>query len=147
MSTGVDDRISQGVPSVTSPNSNARIRSSSRAGQLATPPLYEYNKFPEYKPPSPSSTNMAQTQRSRYLKTGAIIGVLLMMLFYLSPRPSVDGFRQGRIPFAEAELVELSMTDYPCSTTTHHRSPHGKVHQTLRLVQAVDSICAHDRCR
>ncbi|KAL5366358.1 nucleoside phosphatase GDA1/CD39 [Aspergillus floccosus] len=49
---------------------------------------------------------MAQTQRSRYLKTGAIIGALLMMIFWLSPsRPShLGGY--GKSPADATPLTD-----------------------------------------
>lgn len=40
--------------------------------------------------------NMGQTQRSRYLKTGAIIAFIFMVLVWLSPsQPSASGLTNG----------------------------------------------------
>lgn len=90
MSTGVDGRFSQGLPSHLTPNSNTRIRSNSRTNYLATSYPDESDSSPGHLAPP----TMAQTQKARYLKTGAILTVLLLMLFYLSPsRPSVGSFR------------------------------------------------------
>lgn len=144
MSTGVDGRVSQGAEFLNS-NPNTRIRSSSRLSSLATAYSDESSKYPDSPTYNTWPATMAQPQRTRYLKTGAIVGVLLLMLFYLSPsRPTVSGLRQGKSHFVLRNDIELNLTDYPYSTIAVHCPPYRKVFQALRLVEAVDSVCAHD---
>lgn len=110
MSTGVDGRVPQGFQSYLNPNPDTRRRSNSQAAHLATSPN-ESSSFSGYSP-----STMAQTQRTRYVKTGAIVAFLLMMLLYLSPsRPSVSSLRTGNVfnphGWAELDLTEVYIQD------------------------------------
>ncbi|OJJ35276.1 hypothetical protein ASPWEDRAFT_51392 [Aspergillus wentii DTO 134E9] len=56
---------------------------------------------------------MAQTQKSRYLKTGAIIGFLLMLMFWLSPsKPSVSSFGNGQTSSGASPLTSKCSKSY-----------------------------------
>lgn len=83
MSTGIDGRHS---------GPRAHRRSISRG----TDSVGSFAAFPTaFVPKRPA--NMTQSQRSRYIKTGAIIGALLLMLFWLAPsRNAVPSSRPGK---------------------------------------------------
>ncbi|KAJ5578163.1 guanosine-diphosphatase [Penicillium hispanicum] len=88
MSTGVDN---QQHPSQFINLSFARQRSISRSNGSAFPRSVESGRVFEKQP-----ANMAQSQRSRYLKTAAIVGFVFMVLLWLSPsKPAVSGLSQS----------------------------------------------------
>ncbi|BAE56862.1 nucleoside phosphatase [Aspergillus flavus] len=103
MSTGFDGRHINHAPSIQKPGSRVSRRSNSRASQPA-------NNTPSYSPDtcqSPSTDIMAQSQRSRYLKTGAIVGALFLMILWLSPsKPAVTGFGREKSPTGVAPLTD-----------------------------------------
>ncbi|KAB8200223.1 GDA1/CD39 nucleoside phosphatase family protein [Aspergillus parasiticus SU-1] len=103
MSTGVDGRHINRTPSFQKPGSRVSRRPNSRASQPA-------NNTPSYSPDtcqSPSTDIMAQSQRSRYLKTGAIVGALFLMILWLSPsKPAVTGFGREKSPVGAAPLTD-----------------------------------------
>lgn len=98
MSTGFDGRQRQGIRSYFHFNySGTRKRSTSRAADFAAAPFGNLDKSPDKTSRGPFSPVMAQTQRTRYLKTGAIVGLLLLVILWLSPsKPGVGGFKQGK---------------------------------------------------
>ncbi|KAB8213798.1 nucleoside phosphatase family-domain-containing protein [Aspergillus novoparasiticus] len=103
MSTGVDGRHINRTPSFQKPGSRVSRRPNSRASQPA-------NNTSSYSPDpcqSPSTDVMAQSQRSRYLKTGAIVGALFLMILWLSPsKPAVTGFGREKSPAGAAPLTD-----------------------------------------
>ncbi|KAE8309361.1 nucleoside phosphatase family-domain-containing protein [Aspergillus transmontanensis] len=103
MSTGVDGRHINRTPSFQKPGSRVSRRPNSRASQPA-------NNTSSYSPDtcqSPSTDIMAQSQRSRYLKTGAIVGALFLMILWLSPsKPAVTGFGREKSPAGAAPLTD-----------------------------------------
>ncbi|KKK22094.1 guanosine-diphosphatase [Aspergillus rambellii] len=88
MSTGVDNRHLQSIPAFSHPGPRPNRRSLSRASVSASAPLNLPNGLLD-KPPA---VIMAQSQRSRYIKTGAIVAALLLMLLWISPsrRPATS---------------------------------------------------------
>ena len=96
MSTGVDSRHRQDTKSYFETDTSPRRRSTLRNGGPATSPPIESKKSSDNQSVD-SPITMAQTQRSRFLKTGAIVGVLLLVLFWLSPsKPAVPSSISGR---------------------------------------------------
>ena len=89
MSTGVDNQNHNSKSDYI--DSATRHRSISHTDGSAI--LQSINSSPfSYKQP----VNMAQTQRSRYLKTGAIIAFIFMVLVWLSPsQPSASNPANG----------------------------------------------------
>ncbi|KAF9885102.1 Guanosine-diphosphatase [Aspergillus nanangensis] len=88
MSTQPVSRQLQNTSSYSHSTSRASKRSNSQASKASSP----FN-FPDTLSATPlgspsTETIMAQTQRSRYLKTGAIVGAVLLMLLWLSPSRS-----------------------------------------------------------
>jgi guanosine-diphosphatase len=82
MSTGVDKKHNKlhldSIARQRSPQSNGSVFQS-----------VEINRTEE-------QANMAQSQRSRYLKTGAIIAFIFMVLVWLSPsKPATSSFTHG----------------------------------------------------
>ena len=114
MSTGIDGRLRQGIRYYFNFDANTRKRSTSRATDFAPAPLPDWNKPSEEDKPSRPALfpTMAQTQRARYLKTGAIVAVLLMFVFWLSPsRPQVGGFNRGKLDIPPTTLGKLGLND------------------------------------
>jgi guanosine-diphosphatase len=89
MSTGVDNQ--QQPQKFIDLDSVARHRSVSRSNGSAVPtPVHDQvsDKQPD--------KMVSQSQKSRWLKTGAIVGLIFMVLLWLSPSKSaVSGFTQG----------------------------------------------------
>lgn len=89
MSTGVDNHNHNSKSDYI--DSATRHRSISRSDGSAISPSIEFGKSPDKQ-----LVNMAQTQRSRYLKTGAIIAFIFMVLVWLSPsQPSASNITNG----------------------------------------------------
>ncbi|CAL5871125.1 uncharacterized protein PFLUO_LOCUS5371 [Penicillium psychrofluorescens] len=87
MSTSVDKQ--QPPSKQLDLNSVARQRSISHSNGSVSPNSVETGHGLGTAPRSPKKSSMAQTQRSRYLKTAAIVGVVFMLLLWMSPsKPS-----------------------------------------------------------
>jgi guanosine-diphosphatase len=85
MSTGVDNQDNK-----LHLDSSARQRSTRINGSISQ--SAKANRTEE-------QANMAQSQRSRYLKTGAIIAFIFMVLVWLSPsKPATSSFTHGIFP-------------------------------------------------
>ncbi|KAJ5943874.1 hypothetical protein N7516_004042 [Penicillium verrucosum] len=92
MSTGVDNHNHNSKSDYI--DSATRHRSISRSDGSAISPSIEFGKSPDKQ-----LVNMAQTQRSRYLKTGAIIAFIFMVLVWLSPsQPSASNITNEQPP-------------------------------------------------
>ena len=99
MSTGIDSGQHQDIRAYFNFAGDTRKRSTSRTSEFATTPFGGLTQEEPDKPFHTSSRiTMAQTQRTRYVKASAIIGVLLLVIFWLSPsKPSVGSFHsQGQ---------------------------------------------------
>jgi guanosine-diphosphatase len=103
MSTGVDSEQKSGFWNYLGFSSKPRKRSiSSISAKALGDPFEKANRYsakPSLNRFSPESqpTMMAQSQRSRFIKTGAIITLVLLVLFYLSPSaPSVGNVVNGK---------------------------------------------------
>ncbi|KNG81570.1 guanosine-diphosphatase [Aspergillus nomiae NRRL 13137] len=108
MSTGVDGRHINRTPPFQRPGSEVSRRSNSRASQ----PANILRKSPDTCQ-SPSTDMMAQSQRARYLKTGAIVGALFLMILWLSPsKPAVTGFGREKSPTGVAPLTDKCTKPY-----------------------------------
>ncbi|OJJ49839.1 hypothetical protein ASPZODRAFT_139194 [Penicilliopsis zonata CBS 506.65] len=98
MSTGFDRQQRQGTQSNSNSDSSARKRPVPRVDT----PVVETSD--DFQPSDQNSTttappNMMQSQRSRYFKTGAIIGLLFMFILWLNPsRPAASSFTQEHAP-------------------------------------------------
>ncbi|CAG7926436.1 unnamed protein product [Penicillium olsonii] len=91
MSTGVDEQAHN--PNVDS-NSVARHRSFSRSNGSLPSQSIDPDRSSDKQP-----AKMAQTQRTRYVKTGAIIVFVFMVLMWLSPsKPAVSSFSREKPP-------------------------------------------------
>ncbi|KAE8391816.1 nucleoside phosphatase family-domain-containing protein [Aspergillus alliaceus] len=102
MSTGFEGRHIHRIPSVPQSSSRVSRRSNSRASQPANTPSNSPDTCQ-----SPSADMMAQSQRSRYLKTGAIVGALLLMILWLSPsKPAVTGLGREKSPAGATSLTD-----------------------------------------
>lgn len=89
MSTGVDNHNHNSKSDYI--DSATRHRSISRSDGSAISQSIEFGQSPDKQ-----LVNMAQTQRSRYLKTGAIIAFIFMVLVWLSPsQPSASNLTNG----------------------------------------------------
>ncbi|GKZ86416.1 guanosine-diphosphatase [Aspergillus niger] len=92
MSTGVDSRHTRGTSSFSASGSRPSRRSVSHASEPAIP-LVALDKSFGRSRRSFSHMMMSQSQRSRYLKTGAIVSAVLLLLLWLSPsKPAVGNF-------------------------------------------------------
>ncbi|KAE8378868.1 nucleoside phosphatase family-domain-containing protein [Aspergillus bertholletiae] len=108
MSTGVDGRHINRTPSSQRPGSRFSKRSNSRASQPANTPSNSPDTCQ-----SQSTDIMAQSQRSRYLKTGAIVGALFLMILWLSPsKPAVTGFGREKSPAGATPLTDKCTKPY-----------------------------------
>lgn len=88
MSTGVDSQ----QPSKLDLNLAARQRSIPRSLASASPRLVESGRLSQ----TQTEKMVSQSQKSRWLKTGAIIAFIFMVLLWLSPsQPSMSSFTQG----------------------------------------------------
>lgn len=89
MSTGVDDQPAPNQP--LDQNASVRQRSFSRSnGSFFASAVESGRVFDK------QTATMAQTQRTRYVKTGAIIAFVFMVLLWLSPsRSTVSSYTQG----------------------------------------------------
>ncbi|KAE8149400.1 nucleoside phosphatase family-domain-containing protein [Aspergillus avenaceus] len=114
MSTGVDNRRINGTPFPQRSNSSVNKRSDSRASEPASVSNDSFTDSPDiHRSPSPV---MAQSQKSRYLKTGAIVGALLLMILWLSPsKSSVTGLSQGRPSTGAAAATDKCTKPYDSS--------------------------------
>lgn len=93
MSTGVDSQ--QQPKKFIDLDTVARHRSVSRSNGSAVPPPLESDRVFDKQP----DKMVSQSQKSRWLKTGAIVGFIFMVLLWLSPsKPAVSGFTQGMRP-------------------------------------------------
>lgn len=91
MSTGVDNQ-SQSNQHLDQSQA-ARQRSFSRSNASSFAPFIESGREFDKEPAS-----MAQAQRTRYLKTGAIIAFVFMVVLWLSPsRSAVASYTQGSL--------------------------------------------------
>ncbi|KAJ5937871.1 guanosine-diphosphatase [Penicillium verhagenii] len=92
MSTGVDDQPTPNQP--VDQSTAFRQRSKSRSnGSLFASPVNSSRVFDK------QAATMAQTQRTRYLKTGAIIAFVFMVVLWLSPsRSAVSSYSQEQAP-------------------------------------------------
>ncbi|KAJ5633810.1 hypothetical protein N7528_001652 [Penicillium herquei] len=91
MSTGVDNQ-SHNPP--LDQSTSARQRSISRSNGSAFAPLVESGRVFDKQ-----TTNMAQAQRTRYLKTGAIVAFVFLVVLWLSPsRSAVSSYTQEQAP-------------------------------------------------
>jgi guanosine-diphosphatase len=92
MSTGVDD---QPTPNQhLDQSTSVRQRSFSRSNDSLFAPTVESGRVFDKQ-----AATMAQTQRTRYVKTGAIIAFVFMVLLWLSPsRSTVPSYTQGKYP-------------------------------------------------
>ncbi|KAJ5717124.1 hypothetical protein N7488_002770 [Penicillium malachiteum] len=91
MSTGVDNQ-SHNPP--LDQSTSARQRSISRSNGSAFVPLVESGRVFDKQ-----TTNMAQAQRTRYLKTGAIVAFVFLVVLWLSPsRSAVSSYTQEQAP-------------------------------------------------
>ena len=89
MSTGVDNRTHNSKSDYV--DSATRHRSISRSDGSAVSQSIAFSQSFDKE-----IINMAQTQRSRYLKTGAIIAFIFMVLVWLSPsQPSASHLTTG----------------------------------------------------
>lgn len=90
MSTGVDSHLPSNIPIL---NSAARQRSVSHSHGSLLPQSVDSVPFPDKQ----SANMVSQSQRSRWLKTGAIIAFIFMVLLWLSPSQSATytGYSQG----------------------------------------------------
>lgn len=105
MSTSVDKQ--QPPSKQLDLNSVARQRSISHSNGSVSPNSVETGHGLGTAPRSPKKSSMAQTQRSRYLKTAAIVGVVFMLLLWMSPsKPSYPrtSFSSG-MPFRKDWIV------------------------------------------
>ncbi|KAJ5507965.1 hypothetical protein N7527_010108 [Penicillium freii] len=92
MSTGVDNHNHNSKSDYI--DSATRHRSISRSDGSAISQSIEFGQSPDKQ-----LVNMAQTQRSRYLKTGAIIAFIFMVLVWLSPsQPSASNLTNEQPP-------------------------------------------------
>lgn len=88
MSTGVDSQQSSKLDL----NLVVRQRSVSRGFASVSPHSVESGRVSD----KASDRMVSQSQKSRWLKTGAIVSVVFMILLWLSPsQPSVPSFTQG----------------------------------------------------
>lgn len=91
MSTGVDNQ----QPSKLDLNTVARQRSVSHSFVSASPNSVESGRVPGKQ----FDKMVSQSQRSRWLKTGAIVGFIFMVLLWLSPsKPVVSSFTKEKAP-------------------------------------------------
>jgi guanosine-diphosphatase len=89
MSTGVDNPPHKSKPDDL--DSISRHRSFSRSNGFAPSQSIDPGRISGKQP-----AKMAQTQRTRYVKTGAIIAFVFMVLLWLSPSKSaVSSFTHG----------------------------------------------------
>ena len=96
MSTGVDNQPKQNK--FDDLDSVARYRSFSRSNGSVPSQSIDPGRISDKQP-----ANMAQTQRTRYLKTGAIIAFVFMVLVWLSPSKSaVSSFTHGTCSLARS---------------------------------------------
>ncbi|KAJ5883653.1 guanosine-diphosphatase [Penicillium subrubescens] len=94
MSTGVDNQ--QQPQKFIDLDSVARHRSVSRSNGSTVPPSIHDQVSDKQ-----SDKMVSQSQKSRWLKTGAIVGLIFMVLLWLSPSKSaVSGFTQAKAPSA-----------------------------------------------
>ncbi|KAJ6120604.1 guanosine-diphosphatase [Penicillium sp. IBT 18751x] len=103
MSTGVDNH----QPSKLNLNVVARQRSVSRSVASASPNSVESGRIPD----TQTEKMVSQSQRSRWLKTGAIVGFIFMVLLWLSPsKPAVTSstFSQEKAPSATGLTTKCS---------------------------------------
>ncbi|KAJ5682341.1 guanosine-diphosphatase [Penicillium macrosclerotiorum] len=92
MSTGVDGQ--QPPPKLNDVNSVARHRSFSRSND-STARQTEHNQVVDKQYPN----MVSQSQKSRWLKTGAIVGFIFMVLLWLSPsKTTVSSFTKEPTP-------------------------------------------------
>jgi guanosine-diphosphatase len=104
MSSGVDREQKPGVwKSVGFFSSKTRKRSVSTPSKVFSDSFEKANCH-STKPSQnrrllvPQSTMMAQSQRSRFIKAGAIVSLVLLILVYLSPStPLADNFGNGKL--------------------------------------------------
>lgn len=105
MSTGVDSQQPFNIPVQ---NLGARQRSISQSHGSLLPQSVEL--------PDQKSANMvSQSQKSRWLKTGAIVGFIFMVLLWLSPsKPSsYTGYSGGmRIPITKNFPIAETNPDF-----------------------------------
>ncbi|PYI08634.1 hypothetical protein BO78DRAFT_428001 [Aspergillus sclerotiicarbonarius CBS 121057] len=106
MSTGVDSRHSQGTSSFASSGSRPSRRSLSYSSEPAITSA-GLDKSVDKSRRGFSNIMMSQTQRSRYLKTGAIVGAVLLMLLWLSPsKPTVSNLGSQQPSTGVAPLTD-----------------------------------------
>ncbi|KAJ5658411.1 uncharacterized protein N7484_002060 [Penicillium longicatenatum] len=92
MSTGVDDQPTPNQP--LDQSTSFRQRSFSRSNDSLFAPTVESGRVFDKQ-----AATMAQTQRTRYVKTGAIIAFVFMVLLWLSPsRSTVSSYTQEQAP-------------------------------------------------
>ncbi|KAG0159595.1 hypothetical protein PDIDSM_7117 [Penicillium digitatum] len=104
MSTGVDNQKHNNKSDYI--DSATRHRSTSRSDGSAISQSIELHQ-----PSDKEVVNMAQTQRSRYLKTGAIIAFILMVLVWLSPsQPSASKITDEQPPSNSGESTSRVCT-------------------------------------
>ncbi|KAJ5097299.1 Guanosine diphosphatase [Penicillium angulare] len=101
MSTGVDN---QSHPNQFEDQSiHTRQRSISRSNGIAFAPAIESGRVFD------KQSAMAQTQRTRYLKTGAIIAFVFMVVLWLSPsRSTVSSYTQDTAPSAGSSTTKCT---------------------------------------
>lgn len=109
MSTGVDSQ--QQPKKFIDLDSVARHRSVSRSNGSAAPPFVESGQVFDKQ----LDKMVSQSQKSRWLKTGAIVGFIFMVLLWLSPsKPAVSGFTQGMrrrsLPAARLAMITLTIS-------------------------------------
>ncbi|KAJ9297333.1 hypothetical protein DTO271G3_4626 [Paecilomyces variotii] len=85
MSTGVDTGQHPGFWSYLTLRPSNRKQSALHPAKAAIGPSEKTDTKSDELSGNPSPMIMTQSQRSRYLKTGAIVGVLLFLIFILSP--------------------------------------------------------------
>jgi guanosine-diphosphatase len=89
MSTGVDNKNPKSKSEDL--DSIPRHRSLSRSNGTVSSQSIDAGRTPDKQP-----AKMAQTQRTRYVKTGAIIAFVFMVLVWLSPsKPTASTFSHG----------------------------------------------------
>lgn len=102
MSTGVDNQ--QTTKQSLDQSAATRQRSFSRSNGSSFLPSVESSRVFDKQ-----SSKMGQSQRSRYLKTGAILAFVIMVLLWLSPSSSsVSSFTQGEnvVVFLDSESAK-----------------------------------------
>ncbi|KAJ5902084.1 hypothetical protein N7495_002612 [Penicillium taxi] len=107
MSTGVDNKSYP--TNLIDQDLLPRQRSASQsAGSILLPPVQSVREFEK------RTVNMAQSQKSRYLKTGAIIAFIFLVVIWLFPSNSaVSGFPQEQAPAAGGVTTKCTKSSDP----------------------------------